>query len=124
MITMSDGNEVLIVGGYSKYVYVYMNQGDKFVTHNYLSEESSSINTAEITGDGKWILSIHDNGKIVIYKFNHETHKYEKHQLISSTYSVYEGAITDDHMWMAYVNHYGVKVYKFDGNKFIINQNI
>ena len=117
MISISDHNEVFIAGGDDDKVHVYLNLGDNFVNDHALTDSSSDVNIADITGDGKWILSTDESRNIRIYKFDLKTHKYELYQTISSPSSVYGGTITDDHMWMVFAgyNDY-VYIYTFNGN--------
>ena len=70
-ISISNSNEIFIVGEDSK-IHVYMNKGNNFAKHSTLSDSGYAINVAEITRDGKWILSVHEDVAIV-YRLNRET---------------------------------------------------
>ena len=76
MISISDHNEVFIASGDEKKVYVYFNQGDNFVSSHTLTIRNYDVNIADITGDGKWILSTDDSKNVRIYKFDLKTHRY------------------------------------------------
>ena len=63
MISMSDQNEIFIAGGDDNKVHVYLNEGDNFVKYDTLNHPSNHyVYVADITGDGKWILSVDDAG--------------------------------------------------------------
>ena len=108
MMTMSDHNEIFVVGGDDHKVHIYVNEGDNFVNHDSLLHSSNHVDVAEITGDGKWMLAIDESGFAFIYKFNLKTHEFSLHQWYSlSSSDIYAGTITDDHMWMAFGSSIG-----------------
>ena len=80
MITMSKNNEIFIAGGDDNKVHVYLNIGGRFVNHDTLVDSFHDAIVADITGDGKWIMTIDESGVIFVYKFNVLTHKYEVYQ--------------------------------------------
>ena len=128
MISMSDNNEIFIAGGDDNKVHVYLNKGENFVNDDALVDSFHDAIVADITGDGKWILTIDESGVILIYTFNLTTHKYQLHQSIyvndGSSYT-YAGAITDDHMWVVFGNDNGYTyIYTFNGSQFTLNQTI
>ena len=120
MISITDNNEVFIVGGDDNKIHIYLNTGDNFVNDDALIDSIDDINIADITGDGKWILNIDESGVVLVYKFNFKIHKYELYQTITANDGSLEttaGAITDDHMWMVFGNSNGyVYIYTFNEN--------
>ena len=58
MITISDHNEIFITGGDDYKVHVYLNEGDKFINHDSLLHSSGHVDVADITGDGKWMMTV------------------------------------------------------------------
>ena len=126
MITISDQNEVFIAGGDDNKIHIYLNEGDGFTSYSTLSDSNYNVKVADITGDGKWILSTDNYYQLVlIYKFSLETQKYESYQKIAVEDYLYAGTITDDHIWVAIGGSDGfLYIYTFDGNKFVHNQTI
>ena len=125
MISISEYNEIFIAAGADWKVHVYLNKGDNFVNDDSLMDSSSDVVTADITGDGKWIMSVGKHGAVYIYKFSFKTHKFEQYQQIVSSSRIFGGDMTDDHLWMAFGENDGiVSVYTFDGSSFILDQTI
>ena len=123
MISFSDHNEVFVAGGDDHKAHVYLNEGDDFRSLDFTLESSGDVDVADITENGKWILTTDEYGVVDIYKFNFKTHEYELYQSIPSSWT-YSGAITDDHMWVVFGSYPSLYVYNFDGNQFILNQTI
>ena len=57
MISISNNNEIFVVGGDDKKVHIYLNEGGNFTNHDTLLHSTSYVNVADITGDGLWIMS-------------------------------------------------------------------
>ena len=69
---ISDGNDILVNGGYDNIVNVYLwnKKTSKFEHSQSLTESNDDVENVKITGDGKFILVTDYSGRALVYKKN------------------------------------------------------
>ena len=117
-IDISSNNEILVMGGdLPPHVYVYTNNGSRFILSDTITKPTTHLDGVDITSDGEWIYISEGNAYSYVYRYNYTTNKYDLFQTLShNSEGSDSGAITDD-LWIVYPKNNGyVHVFNFDGN--------